>query len=277
MARMPISEILSAGAGWGALEKMRRDACEESSIPDGMSFPASSVGFEQAPWVALLETGIMPKQDALDTPPSWMTDPKWAALLESSLLLGGDSATARLHLGVMKYEGFCFGNGIGEWKKSLEFERTPWALRNLAVSEKRAGRLDEAIRYMEEALVLENNCVDRAFTEEYFDLLIAAGMFEKLWVAYQNLPEDRKTSDRILMQAGYVAVELNELDFVEIISEKEFANIREGDNLLVDMWFKYAAKREAEKRSISFSDELYRETRTTKLSPANIDFRMVDK
>lgn len=270
-----VCEVLSMGAGWGALEAMRRARCGGNAIPKGMSFPTSSIGREQMPWVALLETGILPEQGMLDTPPSWMTDANWMELLEKSLP-GGDNATVRLHLGVMKYESFRFEEGIAEWKKSLELNRNPWALRNLVVAEKRAGHLDAAITLMEEALTLEGNCIDKAFTEEYFDLLIAAGRFEALWSAYEALPESRKQADRILMQAGYAAVELDKTDFVEKLMDREFANIREGDNLLVDMWFKYATKREAVQRGVPYSEELYKEIRRTKLPPANFDFRMVD-
>jgi len=58
--------------------------------------------------------------------------------------------------------------------------------------------------------------------------------------------------------------------------DREFANIREGDNLLVDMWFKYETKREAARRGVPYSETLYKEIRKTKLPPANFDFRMVD-
>jgi tetratricopeptide (TPR) repeat protein len=184
-----VCEVLSMGAGWGALEAMRRSRCGGNAMPKGMSFPAASIGKEQMPWVALLETGILPEQSALDTPPSWMTDANWTALLEKSLS-GGDNAAARLHLGVMKYESFRFEEGIAEWKKSLALDRSPWALRNLAVAEKRKGHIDGAIAYMEEALALEDNRIDKAFTEEYFDLLIAAGRFDEAVAELQQAVEE---------------------------------------------------------------------------------------
>lgn len=276
MANVNVSEVLSMGAGWGALEKMRREKFGEKGIPDGFEFPESSIGEEQMPWMALLQTGKLPVQDIMSTPPSWMIDENWMAMLEESLKKDGGNATAKLHLGIMKYENFNFKDGIKEWEDSLKLRRDPWVLRNLAATKKRDGNLDAAIGYMEEALKIENNQIDKTFTEEYFDLLIAAGMFKKIWTTYNELPESRKNADRILMQAGYAAIELDKVDFVEALVTREFANIREGDNLLVDMWFKYAAKREAEKRGVPFSEELYKEIRRTKLPPANIDFRMVD-
>lgn len=274
MARLPVSQVLSQGAGWGALEAIRRKA-EGRSVPENLFFPESSMNQEQWPWLYLLENGVLPSQGPLDTPPSWMIDRNWMALVQESLKKE-DSATARLHLGVMQYENFEFDAGVAEWKKSLEREENPWALRNLAVVANRAGDLREALRLMERAVDLENNKIDKAFTEEYFDLLIRDGQFSRLWEIFETLPDARKNADRIQIQAGYAAVELDNIPFVEKLTEREFACIREGDNLLVDMWFKYATKQEAKKRQVPYSEDLYREVRKTQLPPGNFDFRMVD-
>ncbi len=277
MAGLEIAEIFSMGSGWGALEKMRRSWCKEKEIPRELEFPPSSIGVEQYPWLALLQTGVLPEMDPLDTPPSWMVDDQWRELLEKSLSRpGGDNATARLHLGIMLYESFQFAEGVDQWKKSLQLNESPWAWRNLSVAMVRNNDYDKAIEYMEKALKLEDNKIDRAFVEEYFDLLIKTERFEQLWSFYQGLPEDRKNADRILIQAGYAAVELDKTDFVESLTSREFACIREGDNLLVDMWFKYATIQEAKKRGVPYSEELYKEVRASKLPPPNFDFRMVD-
>lgn len=277
MSDLEVAEIYSVGSGWGALEKMRRNFCMEKKIPKGLEFPVLSLGHEQFPWLELLQTGVLPEQDPLDTPPSWMVDEKWQENLEESLSrAGGDNATARLHLGVMLFESFKFAEGIHQWERSLQLRESPWAWRNLSVAMARKEDYDKAIEYMEKALKLEDNKIDKAFVEEYFDLLIKMEKFEKLWSFYQALPEERKNSDRILIQAGYAAVELDKTDFVESLTSREFACIREGDNLLVDMWFKYAAKQEAKKRGISYTEELYQEVRASKLPPPNFDFRMVD-
>ena len=274
MARLPISQMLSDGAGWGALEALRRRA-EGRSVPENLCFPESSMGAEQWPWLSLMESGAMPEQEALDVPPSWMIDKKWMSLLEKSLEKH-DNFTARLHLGVMRYEHFDFDGGIDEWKKSLALKENPWALRNLAVVANRKGDVRGALALMGRAVELENNCIDKAFTEEYFDLLIKDGQFETLWRAFEALPKSRKNADRIQIQAGYAAVELDNIPFVEALTAKEFACIREGDNLLVDMWFKYATKQEAKARGVAYSEALLKEVRATKLPPSNFDFRMVD-
>lgn len=274
LALLPVLQVLSQGSGWGALECIRRKA-EGRNVPENLLFPESSISDEQLPWLHLLENGSLPPQGPLDTPLSWMIDENWMMLLEKSLKKE-DNATARLHLGVMKYENFKFDAGIADWKESLLREENPWAIRNLAVAADRAGNLPEALRLMERAVEIEDNRIDKAFTEEYFDLLIRAGQFSKLWELFEALPEDRKHADRILIQAGYAAVELDNMPFVEKLTHKEFACIREGDNLLVDMWFKYAAKQEAKARQVPYSEALYKEVRKTQLPPSTFDFRMVD-
>ena len=276
MADLGISEVLSAGAGWGALEELRRAYAGQRGAPAYLQFPTATIGPEQLPWVTLLERGAMTEQDALSTPPSWMTDPNWLAILEKSVAGGGDNATAHLHIGVMQYESFDFERGIAAWEKSNEQKKTPWALRNLSVAAQRKGDLERATALMREAWELEHYAIDPAFTQEYFDLLIQNGMFEHIWDIYQTLPAELKENERILMQVGYSAVELDKIDFVELLVTREFAHIREGDNLLVDMWFKYAAKQEAKRRGVALSEALYKEVRRELLPPSNIDFRMVD-
>ena len=276
LADSPVSDILSLGAGWGCLEKCRR-LQEDRQIPPGLSFPESSLTDEQLPWLDLLEKGIMQEMDEMTIPPEWMIDEKWQKLLEKSLnSKGGDNATSRLLLGVMKYEGFDFEGGIGEWKRVSGYREDPWALRNLSVAAFRKGNPGEALCLMEQAIEKEDNKISVNFTEEFFDLLIACGRFQELWDRFEKLPDSRKMTDRIQIQAGYAAVELDKIDFVESLVQKEFACIREGDNLLVDMWFKYATKQEAKKRGVEYSDELYAEVRRTQLPPPNFDFRMVD-
>lgn len=276
MADIPVSEVLSAGAGWGALEGMRRAFTGERGMPPYLAFPSATIGVEQLPWVTLLETGVMTEQDPLSVPSSWMTDAKWRTLLEKSVASAGDNATAHLHLGIMKYESFDFESGIAEWEKSAAQKKSPWALRNLSVAAQRKGDLDSALSLMQDAWELERYRIDPAFTQEYFDLLIQKGKFERIWDIYQELPGDLRENERILMQVGYSAVELDKIDFVEMLVSREFAHIREGDNLLVDMWFKYAAKQEAKRKGVPFTDTLYKEVRKELLPPSNIDFRMVD-
>jgi len=72
-------ERLHSGSGWGALESLRREVAREQPSPviDRL-FPRSSLGEDQEPWIALLETGTLPP----GTPRSYVVGTPWSGLLE---------------------------------------------------------------------------------------------------------------------------------------------------------------------------------------------------
>lgn len=71
-AELPVTQILSAGSGWGALEAKR--GCK---IPASMCFPEDTIGPEQEPWLCLIEKGYLPETDPELAPASWMVDPQY--------------------------------------------------------------------------------------------------------------------------------------------------------------------------------------------------------
>lgn len=271
-------EILVIGPGWGALEKLRREKLENRSAPSGLVFPDASLTDEQLPWTHLLKNGYMPELDSTSVPASWMIDPKWKEILIKSLgEQGGESYVSRLHLGIMCYEAFEYDAAIGHWEASLAVKESPWAYRNLAFAFLAKGETNRAIDLMGRAVAMENNSIDKAFSEEYMQMLVNAKAFETAWKYYENLPEERKEAERPKMLAGVCAVELGNYEFAAPLFEREYAGIREGDNIMTDLWFRYTAKKEFEKRGYGDIDEIEKEIRKTQLPPAAIDFRMVMK
>jgi tetratricopeptide (TPR) repeat protein len=271
------SEILSTGAGWGSLERRRREKIGAFLPTEGMTFPDSSMGNEQLPWLSLLETGALPKLNPDDIPPSWMIDENWRELLERSVEKNGDNYLSALHLGVMLYENYEFEKGIKVLEKYLNLRESPWTLRNLAFAAWRKGESDKAVELMKRSAELENNRIDKAFSEEYLDMLLQSQKYKEAWAYIEKVPERIRNSDRILMQAGAAAVETDNLDFVESMLDREFSSVREGDDILVDMWFKFKTKKTAKERGVPESQELYKEVRSQMTPPENIDFRMVDR
>lgn len=240
-AMLPVTQILSAGSGWGALEKKRG-----GRIPGSMEFPDETLGEAQQPWLDLMQTGVMPETDPSIAPPSWMVDPNFLPLLEQSLKKpDGDHYLARLHLGVMLYELGRRAEGVEQWEISLRMRRSAFALRNLAYDAKLKGEAEAATALMEEAVALEQHRIDKGFSEELMDLLLKTGQYEKAWTFYQALPETLRSQDRLTMQAGLATVELPEPDFalIESIFTRDIACIREGDNTLTDLYAKYHVRR----------------------------------
>ena len=64
------------------------------------------------------------------------------------------------------------------------------------------------------------------------------------------------------------------LSYVEPIFETENAVIREGELTLVDMWYRYSAKKLAKERGVEYSDELYEEAKKLCPPPKNVDYRI---
>lgn len=275
-AALRVGEILSCGLGWGALEERRG-----GRIPAGMYFPVSTLGPEQEPWLELLEKGRMDCTDVRTAPPSWMVDEHFLPLLEESLRKPeGDHYLSRLHLGVMLYELGRREEGVRQWERSLELERSPFALRNLACDARLRGDMDQAVEWMEEAVRLEGYSIDRAFSEELMDLLLACGQFEKAWKFYQGLPETYRSQDRLSMQAGVAAIELPDPDFafVEALFTRDMACIREGDNTLTDLYRRYKVRSLLAGPDGSMSREEAESYADKNCEPPYwIDFRMVVK
>lgn len=273
---IPVTEILSAGSGWGALEAKR--GCE---IPAGMLFPEDLLGEEQKPWLSLIEKGYLPETDTAIAPVSWMVDRQYLPLLKDSLeVKGGDHYLSRLHLGVMLYELGEREAGVKQWEESMKMRRSPFALRNLAYDAKLKGDMERAIDLMEQAVVEEHFAIDKGFSEEFMDLLLKNGQFKRAWEFYHKLPQDFKSQDRLYMQASVAAVELEEPDFAfaESVFTRDISCIREGDNTLTDLYSRYHVKKlllEPDNHMSQKEAEEYVSKHCT--PPRFIDFRMVVK
>jgi tetratricopeptide (TPR) repeat protein len=269
-------EILSLGSGWGALEKLRRQKVEARQLPDGFRFEDTGLSTPQYPWLALLQEGYLPETSVSEIPSSWMVQAEWLTLLETSL---GEKSrhtwNAFMHYGVMLYENGEEENAIAAWEHSIAIKPSAWVYRNLSEAMKRKGLLDKALYYFENAYDLEKSFPDRAFTEEYLDLLIKCGEFEKAWKVYTSLPASLIMGDRIKIIMGTAACELGYDEYMINLFNTEFAVIREGESSIIELWYKYNAKMLAKESGLEMSDELLKEAMTLFAPPTNIDFRMI--
>lgn len=269
--------ILSAGTGWGTLERQRCEK-EGEGFPFWLEFEDSALGAPQYPWMFLLENGFLPELDVMEAPKSWMVDAKFEHLLRHSLAdQKGDHYLAHLHMGVMEYENGNRTAGINEWRKSLEQKASPIAYRNLAYDEKMQGNQNQAIEYMKKAVELEDNKIDKVFSEEYMALLLEAKRYENAWDYYCSLPMKRQESDRLTLQAGLAGVEIGQEAFVEAVLHREFSCIREGDTSLTDLYFRYQAKKRMQEIKDCDEQEAARYVEENLNPPEEIDFRMFVK
>lgn len=273
--RMP-EEMLHTGSGWGALERLRREEVEERRIPAGFLFAEMSLEEPQYPWLILMRDGYFPDSTVNDIPTSWMVQDEWMEMLEESLTYPKNQTwTGFMHYGVMLYEKGLEEEALEAWEHSLTIRPSAWVYRNLAEVMKQRGETDQAVMYLEKAYKVSNIFPDRAFAEEYLNLLIETNQFEQAWSFYESLPADFAKSDRIQIIVGTVALQLDKDDFMTHLFSTEFAVIREGEVLIIELWYKYHAKKIAFVRNVALTQELIEEAKEKFPPPANIDFRMI--
>lgn len=269
--------VLAVGEGWGALERRR---CVVTGAPDPVPsewlFPASDMGSEQAPWLALLEQGALPDVPPTEDPRQGMVQPEWAALLEKAVAAGrGDHWVSWLHLGNMRMEALDPAGAGEAWRRSIEQMPNGWAYRNLAELAKREQHMDEACAFM--ALAWKQGPRIAALAVEYVRLLSHFRRFAEVRVFCRELPADIRDNERILIYAAQAALETGALAEVEPLFLYPFATIFEGETILTDIWFSLQARRLAAREGVSVDDALLARVRGEYPPPANIDFRLVSE
>ncbi|MFN8569311.1 MAG: DUF5107 domain-containing protein [Kouleothrix sp.] len=276
-ADAPPRELLHTGAGWGALELARRAAAGSAGWPGAFVFPPATLGREQARWLALLHDGRLPEQSAQLPPGEWMTQPEWATLLTASLANPANrNWYALLHAGVIALE--CGDEPGAElaWIESIAQVPSAWAYRNLAVLACRRGHTRPALGYYGLAwdLAVAGGDPPAGLAHEYLQLLCAEHQFDLARVVYLQLPEQQRNHDRIRIVRGRMALALGDLATVEQVLEYEYADIREGESELTDLWFELWARREAATQGRPLDATLRAEVELRHPPPQRIDYRM---
>lgn len=279
-------KLLFSGSGWGALERARLAVENRIPLPSpGLDFPESTLGSRQMPWLRLLREKILPAEEEKDPPDAWMVSPEWRSLLETSLgRRGGSHWLSWLYLGVMLMEAGD-PNGAGKaWTRSHDLKANPWALRNLAVLALRMGDRNAGLKAYRDAWRLEEHAAREsgrppcgALAEEYMGALVDANLHAEALELAASLPSEIMTIDYVRLHVAKACLALGHLAEVASILEHEFAVIREGDNLLTDLWFELQACLLAQSRQTGVTDAIREEARTHFAPPARIDFRMLQQ
>jgi tetratricopeptide (TPR) repeat protein len=220
---------LHAGSGWGALESLRRELSQEEPSPviDRL-FPRSSLGEDQEPWVALLETGTLPP----GPPRSYVVAKPWADLLDAA----ADSAPALLCRGVARWSAGQREAAVRAWTAASTLEPGSWlALRNLAAASGLMGEPERSAGQYLRALALAPDVAQLRL--EAVEALIAASRFPEAVALAQAAPESsfagrfRFLEARAAMLAGDLGRAESILD-----GDLEVADLREGEASLSDLW-----------------------------------------
>ncbi len=272
----PIMELIQRGAGWGALERHRRQVFGERPFCSGeLMFDDASLSDAQRPWLTLLREGTFPGCAADAEPGSYLVQAEWRALLEHAL--SRETAAnwlAWLHLGVMRYYAGDRESARLAWERSLEHARTPWALRNIATLDREDNRFNAAADGFITACRMRPSL--RPLAVECGRALLDAGRPRDWLNLVKDLPPSVRVAGRIRLLEAWAALETNNFKTVEaIMAEQSFMDdLQEGETSFSDLWFNFHARRLAAAERVPVTEALRARVRRDYPVPPAIDFRM---
>ncbi|UUN30221.1 DUF5107 domain-containing protein [Streptomyces sp. FIT100] len=244
------AEVLAGGSGWGALEVLRTGA----KLP-GTPFDETTLGDEQAPWLELLRTGVLPTPRRVVPPGPTLVAPHWRDMLETAPA----EPLTEYHLGVAQWHAGDHAQAVRSWERGLHLAPSRWPLlRCLAVAELAAAghsgghpAPQAAARAAELYLeAFDDLCAERrddgeswtaataALARETVEALLAAGragaargVLDRLWPAVRGRGRFRLLEARLLVAEGDCAAARAVFD-----GGFEVADLREGDETLGEVW-----------------------------------------
>jgi hypothetical protein len=270
---LPPVEPLGAGSGWGALERIRSGGAAADGFTAARPFPREMIGQEEAPWLALLETGSLPEPADGDDPGALMVQSEWLDLLRRSANEPrSDHWLTWWHIGNACMEARDLAGAREAWLRSLGRRRTGWALRNLSVLATREGDPEGSLELLREAW--ETGPRVAALAVELLQALSQAARWDEMLAFRSALPTDLASHERVLLLWAKAALETGRLEGVDVLFSREFASIREGEVSLSDLWFAWHESRISTETGSAVDEELRTYVRRTYPPPRNIDFRM---
>ncbi len=277
----PPTDLLQRGSGWGALERLRRQAAGEPPFSGpGLVFDDASLTDAQTPWLELLQSGTFPDADPTAEPLGYIIRESWREMLEKALRTGGDNWLAWLHLGVMAYAASeperapAAWRAQEAWRRSMSARRNPWAARNLALTAWEEHRFDDATQLYVQAMEMAPSLLPLAI--ECGQRLIAMGRSSTWLELLPNLPASVRAAGRMRLLEGQAALNVGDLARVAPLFDGGLVveDLREGERSLSDLWFDYHMQRLSRLEGIPIDEVLKARVWREYPLPSFLDFRM---
>ncbi|MFE0020187.1 DUF5107 domain-containing protein [Amycolatopsis sp. NPDC059021] len=232
-AREP-HEFFTRGSGWGALERRRADA---ASVvwPEitGTPFGDDTLGDEQAPWLALLETGELPASDVADAPLSYVTGDDWRARLSRA----PRSWLTEYLLGALAHARHDLATAERYYLRSIGLESSAWALRALALVRQAEGDEAGAVQVIRQACELAPRSLPLAI--EGASMMLAADDLPGCLRLLDNLDDALLENPRLRLIRAIAAKTLGDdtSDAAVLAGEFTLPTMRSSEILLERLWF----------------------------------------
>jgi hypothetical protein len=277
LADRPPDELLQCGSGWGALERLRRALSGNAAFcSEGLVFDMESLGRAQQPWIDLLNGEIASDVDPDVVPCGYMIQKEWHRLLERSARRGHMNWLTWLHLGVMRYYIGDRSGAREAWETSLDYERTPWALRNLAFLAHEDGWMDEAAELYVAACRMRPSLLPLAV--ECGEVLIDIDRPREWLNLLPVFSRSVRKAGRIRLLEGWAALAVGDFERVARLFSQKFVvpDLREGERSLSQLWFAFHEQRLSAEENVPVDNVLRSRVRWEFPVPTEIDFRMAN-
>ena len=262
-------KLIMTGSGWARVQK---DLLGDRFDDCGLNFPSQRLGTEEKVWLQLVKDRKLACPDPLTEPGSYQIGPEWEKLLRETIQEGGSRHWFGYYqLGVtLAHAGnLCLADDM--FARSLALVRNPWALRSRAV----ICQLDDdhaaAAEYLREAVSL---LPEPNIARETLMALRKAGRPKDVIRMYNSFPAKVRAVGRLkvlLIEALIDGGSLIKADQM-LSGSIELADIREGEIMLTDLWFRLQAIKLG--GTGEADDPLLAQVRKTAKPPAHLDFRM---
>ncbi len=268
-------DLIQRGAGWGTLEKLRRETDQEVPFcSPGLVFDNAALADEQKPWVQLLREGTMPSPDWDKVPVGFLVSEAWFPKLEKAVLNNKDVSWFLLyHLGLMYYHAGKYQPARTAWERSAKLRPNPWSLRNLAILSWKQDQVEDAANLLLKAHTMAPVL---PLTIELGKCLLASRQ-PRVWLdLLQNIPASIQANGRVRLLQAQAALEEGEIDIVELYFDDlvPVADLREGENSLTDLWFAFRQKQISLEKGRPLVDFPLEEIKARCPPPEIIDFRL---
>jgi len=266
----PPEKMIQMGAGWGALERLRRESSGEGALETaGISFPEESMGSAQDVWLSLLRTGKLSETPDVS---AWVVDKPWIDLLEGS---ADDRWEAWLHRGVMRYYQGNISGAQTAFQTSLARKETAWALRNLGVLAMHAQEFPKAVELFVKANALDRD--SQPLKVECVEALLAAERYEQVLEIMESMPNSARQAGRLRALRARAAMEVGQYQLAETLLGGDLVvpDLREGELILGETWWELQARKEARASGCAVTDEIRARVRDIAPLP-HLDFRQAD-
>ena len=223
-SHLPLTRRLGQGAAWGA----RQEQLTGKALAKGLDF---SVEAAADCWDELVTTGRFSAQSLAAVPADFAVSEAWVAALDRSAREGGETWLHALLLGISALDREDRVAARRLFERSVALKPSWLGLRQRALVAD-----DTAAAQRDYFAAWATGEAPPALAAETVAFLVQHGKLAELERFVSALPDSALSDERVHLARARVAVQQGDFDLLERLLQRHFANVREGETLLDELW-----------------------------------------